>query len=95
MTKALPEVAEQDLLVWDDAKGQCCGYLNKKASQSSAFSKGKWQKRWFLIDTQLDEHDNYKLLYFHGPEDKTPRQAFPLANSTLKIVSDASFVLNL
>ncbi|RYG62772.1 hypothetical protein EON64_17245, partial [archaeon] len=93
MMKALPEVSDQDLLIWDDSRGKCCGYLNKKASQASAFSKGKWQKRWFVIETEIDDNENYKLLYFHGPDDKTPRQTFPLASSTLKIVSDTSFVL--
>lgn len=94
VNRALPEVSVRDLLIWDDSKSQCCGYLNKKASKTSAFSKGKWQRRWFLIDVDIDERDNYALQYFHSPEDKVPRQVFPLAKVTIKVAGGNTFILS-
>lgn len=91
--RALPEVSVKDLIIWDDSRSQCCGFLNKKASKTSAFSKGKWQKRWFLIDVDIEERGNYALQYFHNPEDRVPRQVFPLENVTLKIAGGNSFIL--
>eukprot|EP01039_Chlorochromonas_danica_P005398 gene5398-5936_t len=91
---SLPEVSESDLSIWDDEYSKCAGYLNKKASQSSAFRKGQWQRRWFVIETHaLSDNENYLLQYYHSPDDKTPRQGYPLANSTIKIINDLSFVL--
>jgi hypothetical protein len=93
-TRALPEVSVKDLLVWDDARSQCCGFLNKKASKTSTFSKGKWQKRWFLIDVDIDERGNYTLQYFHSPDDATPRQVIPLHRVAIKLAAGNSFVLS-
>jgi len=87
-------VSVKDLIIWDDDRAQCCGFLNKKASQSSAFSKGKWQKRWFLIDIDIDDTDNYCLEYFHGPDDSKSRQAFPLTRMSIKVSGGNSFLLN-
>lgn len=84
----------KDLLVWDDSRGQCCGYLNKKASKTSTFSKGKWQKRWFLIDIDIEDRGNYALQYFHSPEDTAPRQVFPLSKVNIKLAAGNSFVLS-
>ena len=83
----------KDLIIWDDSRSQCCGFLNKKASKTSAFSKGKWQKRWFLIDVDIEERGNYALEYFHSPDDKVARQSFPLANVTIKVAGGNSFIL--
>lgn len=94
-SRALPEVSVKDLVVWDDARSQCCGFLNKKASKTSAFSKGKWQKRWFLIDVDIEENGNYSLQYYHSPDDKTPRQVFPLAKVTIKVAGGNSFILSM
>lgn len=93
--KALPEVSIKDLLIWDGERSQCCGYLNKKASKSSAFSKGKWQRRWFLIDINLEGNENYCLEYYHSPEDKSARQSFSLVNASIKIAGGNSFLVYL
>jgi len=90
----LPEVTVKDLIVWDDERSQCCGYLNKKASKTSAFSKGKFQKRWFLIDIDIEDGDNYCLEYFHGPEETKARQAFPLTRMLIRVSGGNSFVLS-
>ena len=94
MNRAIPEVSVKDLLIWDDNRSQCCGYLNKKASKTSTFSKGKWQKRWFLIDVDIDERSNYTLQYYHSPEDSVPRQIIPLAKVTIKVAAGNSFILS-
>lgn len=94
-TRALPEVSVKDLIVWDDARSQCCGFLNKKTSKNSTFLKGTWQKRWFLIDVDIEENGNYSLQYFHSPDDKTPRQVFPLARVTIKVAGGNAFILSL
>lgn len=94
MSKALPTVTESNLLIWDQAKLRCGGYLQKKASQTSAFSKGKWQRRYFSIDLDLGPRDNYQLEYFHSPEDKTPRAIMALTGATVKISSATAFAIN-
>jgi hypothetical protein len=38
----IPEVDINELSIWDDDYGICGGFIDKKASKSSAFSKGKW-----------------------------------------------------
>lgn len=74
----LPKITEEDLGIWDAQKQMCCGYLNKKAGLSSTFSKGKWQKRWFVLKSKISAHENYTLLYFHSPDDRLPRQVYSL-----------------
>lgn len=95
MSKPLPRVNESNLSVLDKSKRKCCGYLNKKASQSSAFSKGKWQKRWFSIDIDIDNDQNYHLEYFHTPDEKVPRSSMPLAGANVKIAGVVNFALTL
>lgn len=94
MNKNLPTVSDNNLLVWDSAKSKCGGYLQKKASQSSAFSKGKWQKRYFAIPLELGPKENYQLEYFHAPDDKTPRAIMSLSGATVKISTATAFVIN-
>lgn len=90
----LPEVNTRDLPLWREDKKQCGGYLNKKASQTSALNKGKWQKRWFSINVMgIAEDENYKLQYFHSAEDKQPRQTHELAGASIKIAGDTSFAI--
>lgn len=84
----------KDLLIWDDTRSQCCGWLNKKASKTSTFSKGKWQKRWFLIDVDIEDKGNYALQYFHNPEDAVARQIIPLAKVSIKLAAANSFILS-
>lgn len=95
MSRNLPTVSESEISVWDEERNRCGGFLSKKASQTSAFSKGKWQKRWFEIDLELDPNENYQLSYFHSPEDKTPRASFPLQGASIKIAGETNFVLAL
>ena len=90
----LPEVSTKDLVIWDDQRSMCCGYLNKKASKSSAFSKGKWQKRWFFINIDLDSKENYALSYAHGADEKA-KQNFPLINASVKLAGGTNFVVSL
>jgi len=91
--KSLPEVSESDVLVWDDERSKCCGYLEKKTSKSSFMSKGKWQKRWFSINIDLDDRENYRLSYYHSPEDSLPRQTYDLVNASIRVSGGINFVL--
>lgn len=93
MSTFLPEVAPQDLIIWDRERSQCCGYLLKQASKSSAFNRGKWQKRWVFININLEDDENYCLEYSHGPEDKTASQSFSLVNCNIKISVENTFML--
>ena len=79
----LPKVKEEDLPIYDFDRQQCCGFLEKKASQSSSFSKGKWQRRWFTINGYLTGIENYSLSYYYNPDDKEARQRFELKKSTV------------
>lgn len=81
----LPKVEKENLKIWDDKRNSCCGYLNKKAGSTSTLSKGKWQKRWFVIQLQLTAQENYNISYFHAPDDKNARQSFPLDGATIAV----------
>ncbi len=94
MSKNLPTVAEHNLHLWDSAKQKCGGYLQKKASQTSAFSKGKWQKRYFCINLDLGPKENYQLEYYHAPDEKAPRAIMALVGATVKISSATAFAIN-
>jgi len=91
--KSLPEVSESDVLMWDDERSKCCGYLEKKTSKSSFMSKGKWQKRWFCINIDLDDRENYRLSYYHSPEESLPRQTFDLVNASIRVSGGNNFIL--
>ena len=87
----LPRLVGRDLPVWDTKRSQCGGFLFKKASESSKFSKGKWQKRWFIIKIDLSAHENYTLQYYYSPDETTPRQVYSLEGAKLDIgVTDRS-----
>ena len=91
----LPEVNTRDLPLWDEDKERCGGFLNKKATQSSVLNKGKWQKRWFSIQViDLSENENYKLQYFHSPDEKQARQTHDLAGASIKIAGDTAFAIS-
>lgn len=83
---------QSDIFIWDQNRQKCCGYLNKKASKGT-FSKGKWQKRWFLIEVNIGDDENYKIEYSHGPNDQDAKQSFPLSGASVKIVAETDFVL--
>eukprot|EP01038_Epipyxis_sp_PR26KG_P004226 gene4226-6002_t len=91
----LPTISPNDLLIWDNDRNVCAGYLNKKASKQSAFSKGKWQKRWFIINLDINEAENYYLGYYHSPDDKVARSLYPLSYATIKISSGNGFIVTI
>lgn len=93
--RQLPEVSNKDLLIWDADRSQCCGYLLKKASKSSVFSKGNLQKRWFFINIDLEPKENYCLSYSHSADDSKPKQVSPLVNANVKLAGGNSFVVQL
>lgn len=93
MVRNLPQVSPKDLPLWDPDREVCGGFLNKKASQTSTFSKGKWQKRWFVVNLEVDQNDNYVFEYYHNVDDKQPSKSYPLQGATIKISSDTSFVI--
>lgn len=59
----LPRVEQELVKQWDTRRNACCGYLNKKAGKTSSLSRGKWQKRWFVLKIQLTGHENYSLVH--------------------------------
>lgn len=91
----LPRVKTEDLAVYDFDREIPCGFLYKKAGQNSTFSKGKWQKRWFVLDCHpVDITDNYSLVYFHSPDDKKPSHTFGLSGATISLLGDNNFQIN-
>lgn len=88
-----PRINKENIKVWDTKKNACCGFLSKKAGKKSTFSKGKWQKRWFYIKTELTGHENYTLSYFHSPDDSSPSQTFPLEGTSLTTLDGNEFRL--
>lgn len=83
----LPRVERENLKVWDDKRNSCCGYLNKRAGSSSTLSKGKWQKRWFVIKLQINAQENYSISYYHAPDEKSARQTFTLDTASISVGS--------
>lgn len=92
MGDGLPKVRPEEVHVWDEEYGVCGGFLNKRAGKGSAFSKGKWQKRWFFIRLDLKGHENYCLEYSHTVDAKASR-SFPLDGANAVISSGNSFQL--
>ena len=89
----LQKVNPEELRRWDDTYDCCGGYLKKKASSSSFMRKGQFQKRWFSIDVHIDDDSNYKIEYFHSPEDRKPRGSFPLENSAVLLSGGTSLTI--
>ena len=81
----LPRCHYADFKVFDKRRMVVGGWLKKKAGTSggSLFNKGAWQRRWFSIDSEVTGTENYELEYYHYPDDKTPRQKFPLEGAAL------------
>lgn len=84
-SKLLPRIKVEDLPLYDYENDILAGYLFKKASNKSKFSKGKWLKRFFVINHNLDDYkdENYSLAYYHSPLDKQPRQTFDLYHAVI------------
>jgi Ca2+-binding EF-hand superfamily protein len=55
--------------------------------------KGQFQKRWFSIDVHIEDDSNYKIDYFHSPDDRKPRGSFPLENSVVLLSGGTSFTI--
>jgi hypothetical protein len=54
--------------------------------KSSTFSRGKWQKRWFYINLDIDDSQNYELTYAYTPDDETSRHQYRLEESNLSVL---------
>lgn len=82
---SLPRCHYADFKVFDKKRMVVGGWLKKKAGTSggSLFNKGSWQRRWFSIDSEVTGLENYELEYYHYPDDKAPRQKFPLEGAAL------------
>ena len=52
--------------LYDPETKQVCGYLTKKGGSSGGgvFSKRNWNKRLFVIETNIDDTHNYTMKYF-------------------------------
>lgn len=96
-TMHLPRAIHSDFAIFDKRRMMAGGWLKKKAGTSggSLFNKGSWQRRWFSIDSEVTGLDNYELEYYHYPDDKKPRQKFPLEGASLNISGSTSFQINL
>ncbi len=77
------------------------GWLKKKAGHrddkavSSIFNKGTWQKRWFVIEDEITGDENYELCYYHTPDDRKPRQIYPLKYANVVFTGGEAFQLTL
>lgn len=95
MINHLPRVKPHDLPLYDSEREVVGGYLSKKASSNSTFNKGKWQKRWFQVETDLvEDTDNYVLIYKESVEDdkEIPQKAiFQLKGATVSRTGGSSF----
>lgn len=91
----LPVLKQEDLKVWDPERQVCGGYLGKKASSVSFINRGKQQRRWFTLRTNILEDENYTLEYYHHPDDKLPRNIYPLGNASLLMSGGNSFTITL
>lgn len=79
-----PRINKEDIKVWDAKRNASCGFLSKKAGKQSTFRKGKWQKRWFVIKTELHGHDNYTLCYYHTADEMSTPQTYKLEGASLE-----------
>lgn len=97
----LPRCHHEDFLIWNEKRKMAGGFLKKKAGGkvdkafSSFMNKGKWQRRWFIIDTEITGQENYELSYFYTPDDAQPRAKFPLANATVLYSGGDAFQIQL
>ena len=93
----LPRCLYSDFKVFDKRRMVAGGWLRKKAGLTggSMFNKGAWQRRWLSIDTEITGAENYELEYYHYPDDKAPRQKFPLEAASLVMAGGTSFHVQL
>jgi len=61
----LPEIDVNQLVVWNQKRRKCCGFLNKKGGSSGAGgifgNRRNWQKRFFVLEHRISSDDNYLL----------------------------------
>ena len=89
----MPRLKKDDIRVWDVERDQCGGYLQKKAAQNSFFSKGKYQKRYFKLPTDIPDNLNYTLEYYYHPDDRKPRVIYSLINAAILRSGGTDFTL--
>jgi hypothetical protein len=89
----MPRLKKDDIRVWDVERDQCGGYLQKKATQNSVFSKGKYQKRYFKLPTDIPDNLNYTLEYYYHPDDRNPRVIYSLINAAVLRSGGTDFTL--
>lgn len=86
MPASKPVIDVSQVAIWDDRKQICGGYLYKKAGSKGAkgmFNRGKWQKRWFFIECNIHDYENYVLMYSGSPDEKNARDVIPLEGAEL------------
>jgi hypothetical protein len=97
----LPRCHHEDFKLWNEKRKLVGGWLKKKAGNrdgktfTSIFNKGSWQKRWFVIEDEITGQENYELSYFHTPDDRKPRQVYPLQHANVVFIGGEAFQLTL
>jgi len=97
----LPRCHHEDFKLWNEKRKLVGGWLKKKAGNrdnktiSSMFNKGSWQKRWFVIEDEITGQENYELSYFHTPDDRKPRQSYPLHHASVVFSGGEAFQITL
>ena len=77
------------------------GWLKKRAGGKhdkpfgSIFNKGTWQRRWFIIDTEITGQENYELSYYYTPDDSKPRARYPLHHAKVLYSGGDAFQIQL
>ena len=97
----LPRCHHEDFKLWNEKRKLVGGWLKKKAGSkenktiSSLFNKGAWQKRWFVIEDEVTGQENYELSYYHTPDDRKPRQVYPLHHASIVFSGGEAFQITL
>jgi hypothetical protein len=53
--------------VWDPQLRKIAGFLYKR--KNGLFSRGAWDKRFFVIDPEVDNRRSYQLAYYYKKND--------------------------
>lgn len=97
----LPRCHHEDFLIWNEKRKMAGGFLKKRAGGKvdkgfrSLMNRGKWQRRWFIIDTEITGSENYELSYFYTPDDAKARAKYPLAYATVLYSGGDAFQIQL
>ena len=101
MYAGLPRCHAEDFLIWNEKRKMVGGWLKKRAGGKhdkpfgSLFNKGTFQRRWFIIDTEITGQDNYELSYFYTPDDSKPRARYPLHHAKVLYSGGDAFQIQL